>query len=84
MVPIHELLNRIRWDKEFANADFLIGYYDRLENEIFLIPLAQVFREQGDNFSVKVMDDEGILHMVPFHRIKEVYRNGELIWKREH
>jgi uncharacterized protein (UPF0248 family) len=84
MMPIRELLNRIRWDKEFAKAEFLIGYYDRLEDALFFVPLKRVVQEPGNHFSVKIMDDEGVVHLVPFHRIKAVYRNGELIWKREH
>ena len=84
MMPIRELLNRIQWDEEFSKADFRIGYYDRLEDAISFVPIRQVFQEAGDHFSIQVIDDEGISHMVPFHRIKEVYRNGELIWKREH
>jgi uncharacterized protein (UPF0248 family) len=84
MMPIHELLNRIRWDQEFAKAEFRIGYYDRLEDAIILVSLQQVVQEPGDHFAMKVMDEGGIVHVVPFHRIKEVYRNGELIWKREH
>jgi uncharacterized protein (UPF0248 family) len=24
------------------------------------------------------------LHSIPLHRIKQVFRNGELIWHREH
>jgi len=84
MTPIHELLNRIRWDKEYANAEFLIGYYDRLEDALFFVPLEQVVQEPGNHFSVRIVDDEGVVHPVPFHRIKAVYRNGELIWKRRH
>ena len=34
MIPIHELLNRIRWDPEFAKGDFQLGYYDRAEDRI--------------------------------------------------
>ena len=29
MIPIQELISRIRWDREFGNADFAIGYHDR-------------------------------------------------------
>jgi uncharacterized protein (UPF0248 family) len=84
MIPIRELLNRIRWDEEFAKAEFLLGYYDRLDDAIILVPLTKVFQESGDHFSIQIVDDENKNHMVPFHRIKEVYRNGKLIWKREH
>ena len=34
--------------------------------------------------SFQVTGDEGEVHTVPLHRVKEVYRNGELIWHREH
>lgn len=83
MKPIRDLLNRIRWDKEFAKAEFRIGYYDRLEDAIIFVSLMQIFQEEDDHFSIQVIDDEGGLHMVPFHRIREVYRNDTLIWKRE-
>ena len=31
-----------------------------------------------------VTDADGTTHDVPFHRVKDVYRNGELIWHRDH
>jgi uncharacterized protein (UPF0248 family) len=83
MIPIHQLLNRIRWDHEFAQADFRIGYYDRIDNAIIVVPFSQVFQEPGDHFSVHIVDDEGIWHRVPLHRIKQVYRDDDLIWNRE-
>src|SRR5229473_995016 len=42
MIPIHELLNRIRWDPEFARGSFELGYYDRAENRVILVPLKGV------------------------------------------
>jgi uncharacterized protein (UPF0248 family) len=42
MIPIHELLNRIRWDPAFGQGDFQLGYYDRAEDRIILVPFAQV------------------------------------------
>jgi len=38
MKAIQELLNRIRWNKEYAKADFTVGYYDRIEQKIILMP----------------------------------------------
>lgn len=83
MTPIQDLLNRIQWDPVFSKADFRIGYYDRLEDAIFFVSPKQVLQEKGDHFSVRIIDDEGVSHMVPLHRIKAVYRNGKLIWKRD-
>ena len=84
MMPIHELLNRIRWDREFGRANFVIGYYDRLEDRIIRVPLGEIFFEPGDHFSFDLIDRDGELHSIPLHRIKEVYRDEVLIWQREH
>lgn len=34
MTPIHELLNRIRWDKEFGQGRFEVGYHDRHADQL--------------------------------------------------
>ncbi|MCG6899870.1 MAG: DUF504 domain-containing protein [Gammaproteobacteria bacterium] len=84
MIPIHELLNRIRWDREYGQADIEIGYYDRLEQRIIRVPMRSIFFEPGDHFAFDLYDHEGELHSIPLHRVKQVFRNGELIWQREH
>jgi uncharacterized protein (UPF0248 family) len=84
MIPIHELLNRIRWDKEFGRGDFRIGYYDRIEDRLIRVSLREIFFEPDDHFSFDLIDHEGVLHSIPLHRIKQVYKDGELIWYREH
>jgi uncharacterized protein (UPF0248 family) len=82
MIPIHELLNRIRWDRDFGRADFLIGYYDRVTDEIIRVPLAELYFEPDDHFSFELVDHAGELHSIPLHRIREVFRDGALIWQR--
>jgi Uncharacterized protein conserved in archaea len=84
MIPIHELLNRIRWDESFGAAVFELGYYDRVEGDILRVPFKEVRFEPGDHFAFQVADQEGAIHTVPLHRVKAVWRNGELIWHREH
>lgn len=42
MVPIQDLLHRIRWDPEFGRGEFVIGYYDRIEHEIILVPFREI------------------------------------------
>ena len=34
MIPIHELINRIRWNEAFAKGNFIIGYYDRKNKKL--------------------------------------------------
>ncbi len=84
MIPIHELLSRILWDKQFGAGKFEIGYYDRIENRIIRVPLHDTHMDKGDQFSFQLIAPDGEIHSVPFHRIKEVYKDEQLIWHREH
>ena len=81
-MPIHQLLNRIRWDREYAKAQFKIGYYDRVEDRILVTSMQQVYFEPNNHFSIEVIAKNGESHMVPLHRIRQVYRNNLLIWER--
>lgn len=83
MIPIHELLNRIHWDKEFGQGDFKIGLYDRVEDKIIFVSLKEMHFLENDHFSFEIIDHDGISHSIPFHRIRQVYKNDELIWNRE-
>ena len=82
MQPIHELLNRIRWDREFGRGSFEIGFYDRLEDKIIHVSFSEIIRVPGDTFSFQVLDRDGKSHSIPLHRVREVYRDGVLIWQR--
>ena len=82
MQPIDKLLDRIKWDKGFGDAAFEIGYYDRVAAIIARRPLADLLFEPGNKDSFLLMDEEGVYQRIPLHRVREVYRNGELIWQR--
>lgn len=84
MIPIHELLSRIIWDKAFGEGDFEIGYYDRVEDKIIRLPFKKISFEDGTHHAFDFINDDGELHSVPLHRIKEVYKNGKLIWHRHY
>jgi uncharacterized protein (UPF0248 family) len=84
MTPIHELLSRICWDPAFAKGRFVLGYYDRVEKKLIRVPFERIRLEPGDHFAFQVSDPDGYAHGVPFHRVKEVFKDGELIWHREH
>lgn len=83
MTPIQDLFHRIQWDQEFGKAEFVIGYLDRVGHRIVRVPFQRVHLARGAHFSFDVMEDDGSLHMVPFHRVREVWRGGELIWQRQ-
>src|SRR6516225_8620942 len=69
MIPIHELLNRIRWDPEFAKGNFELGYYDRTENRIIMVPLKEVTFPTESPSTFQLVDPEGQVHRVPLHRV---------------
>jgi len=82
MIPIRELLNRIRWDPEFAKSNFELGYYDRAENRIIMVPLKEVTFPAESPSIFQLVDPEGEVHRVPFHRVREVYKDAQRIWHR--
>jgi uncharacterized protein (UPF0248 family) len=84
MIPIQDLLHRIRWDTEFGRGEFVIGYYDRIEHEIIHVPFREIKFPQDCPSVFELIDcDEGQTHTIPLHRVRSVYKNGELIWHRE-
>jgi uncharacterized protein (UPF0248 family) len=82
MIPIHELLNRIRWDPEFARGTFELGYYDRIEHRVILVSFKEVSFLTDDPHALRLVDAEGRIHRVPLHRVREVYKEAQLIWQR--
>ncbi len=82
MIPIHQLLNRIRWDKEFAQGQFEIGYWDRVSGQVQRVALQQLSFPEEERRSFELVDESGEPRRIPFHRVREVYKNGRLIWRR--
>ena len=82
MTPIHELLNRIRWDKSFGHGRFEIGFFDRREEAIQTVALQEVTFPAGAYRTFQCVDAFGQLRRIPFHRIREVSKDGRIIWRR--
>lgn len=82
MTPIQDLLHRIQWDAEFGKGEFMLGYYDRLADRIVRVPFERVQLPRGRHFSFDLIKGNGSCRMVPFHRVREVWRDGKLIWRR--
>ena len=83
MLPIQQLLNRIRWDQRFRAGKFEIGYYDRRERRILMVPYDRIQFPGSTPFLFEFNDEAGALRYVPFHRIRRVYRDGRIIWGRK-
>jgi len=83
MQTINELLSRIRWDREFGCSSFEIGYYDRVKESIIRIPFDEIIQQPGNSFSFQIIDRDGMGRTIPLHRVREVFRDGVLIWQRQ-
>ena len=81
MIPIHELLARIRWDPEFGRGEFELAYLDKVEQRLLRVPLRDVEVLPGHAF-IRLTGPEGEVREVPLHRVREVWRDGAPIWRR--
>lgn len=82
MVSIVDLFNRIRWDKEFGKGEFVIGYENHRMDHYLYVPLEEIIFEEGEHFSFQLKNEMGESVTIPFHRVREVLKNNELIWQR--
>jgi len=82
MLPLDQLLHRIKWDAEFGKAEFALGYYDRVLDEETIVPFASVTLDAQRDDTFRLTDQEGIERHIPMHRVRTVYRNGAPIWRR--
>lgn len=82
MIPIHALLARIRWDPAFGRGRFVIGYWDRVAGAEVTVPLERIHFDPAAHFTFEATEADGTLHTVPYHRVRSVWRDGELIWRR--
>lgn len=81
MMPIHKLLNELRWNPHYADSRFTIGYEDHLRGMVH-VPLERVSVPPGSHFMFEVLQEDGQTSSVPLHRVREVLRNGEPFWAR--
>lgn len=83
MIPIHELLSRIRWDAQLATSRFVIGYWDRVAGTVLHADLREISRDADNPTFIDLLDEAGAVHSIPYHRIREVWQDGRLIWQRQ-
>jgi len=80
MIYIRDLLNKIKWDPNEHPKDYTILYYDRIKKANKKLKFDYI-KEIDSIFILVEVDDKKI--NLPIHRIREVRKDGKLIWKRE-
>lgn len=83
MIPIHELLARIRWDPQFGRGRFELAYFDRGKRGLVRLPLERICMPAQERFGFEAIEEDGSVHSVPYHRVRALWRDGELIWSRK-
>lgn len=80
LIPM--LLNRIRWNPEFARWDFQLGCFGQVENLVILIPFKEARFPPDGPPVLQFVNAEGRTPRVPFHPVREVHNNSQPIWRR--
>ena len=83
MKTVQEILNRIRWDENFAKHRFKIAFFDRLEQNLITIDFSELQFSPDDHFCFHFVDTFGEIHSVPYHRVRAIYSDDMLIWQRD-
>lgn len=82
MVPIQDILHRIARDPAFGAGGFVIGYRDRARGGTVRIPFERIVLGEGRGFSFDIIGADGVARMIPYHRVREVLRDGKINWHR--
>jgi uncharacterized protein (UPF0248 family) len=82
VIPIQALLARIRHDPQFARGRWEIAYLDRTRPFLVRLPLEAVQTRPHIGFVFDVIDEEGVARSIPYHRVRQVWHEGKVVWSR--
>ena len=82
LTPIHQLLARIRHDPVFGAGYYGIGYQDRFEKGLVCVASRRITWPEGQRRTLLLTEATGEKRRIPFHRIREVNRNGQRFRQR--
>ena len=65
-----------------ARARFEIGCHDRHEGALQRVAFQEIAFPAGERRVFEVVDESGQMRRIPFHRVREVVKDGHIIWQR--
>ena len=79
MITIKDYINKIKWGPKEKKEDYRFYYIDRVNNELKEIRFLDIKDIEGGFMIIhgRYEDVE-----IPLHRIREVKRNGIVVWRR--
>lgn len=78
MLTAKQMLDKIKWSNKFKPEEITLSYFDRILNKNIKINYGEVKIE--DNFII--LEKENKISEIPLHRLREIRKNGIVIWKR--
>jgi uncharacterized protein (UPF0248 family) len=82
VVPIQDVLHRIQWDPSWRASRFEIGYLDRVAGTLVRVPSGGLHLDAGRPAALTLHDSGGAVLSIPLHRVRQVWRDGAIIWER--
>jgi uncharacterized protein (UPF0248 family) len=81
MMPILKMLNKIKWSPNETWAEHELTYYNRITKK----EIKTNFENITDVIDglILIYDEECFQKQIPSHRIRKIYKKGELIWQRK-
>ena len=79
MIPIQDLLHKIKWDPKENPEDYLLLYYDRVEDTLKEIKYNDI-KDISERFLLVKINNKEV--DIPLHRIKKVVKKGKIVWER--
>ena len=70
------------WKNHKSQLHSPIGYFDRYEVVLHRVALQEVAFPEDDRHTFEVVDESGQARRIPFHRVREVVKDGQIIWRR--
>lgn len=80
MMPIKDLLNKLKWDYRLTPDEYTIHYLDRVSGEFIELPYKDIRRIEG-SFIIIERDFEEV--NIPMHRVRKVTKNNINVWNRD-
>jgi len=78
MLPIKDLLDKIKWDKREDPEVYILVYIDLGERRE--LPYIAIKRVEGSFMIVEQDDKEA---EIPMHRVRQVKKAGVIMWERK-
>jgi uncharacterized protein (UPF0248 family) len=79
MIPIQDLLNKLKWDPYEEPFSYSVFYWDRIAKKLREVKYRDIV-DVRDGYMTIVRQESEV--MIPLHRIRVVKKAGVTVWDR--